>query len=56
MALGWMTKPAVPPLPFDPATAGTYRGFGLLNQFLVQAPRAAQRAPRCIDGRGWSAG
>ena len=43
MALGWMTKPAVRP-PFDPATAGTYRGFGLLNQFLVQAPaRGAAR-------------
>jgi aminoglycoside 3-N-acetyltransferase II len=26
--------------PFDPATAGTYRGFGLLNQFLVQTPGA----------------
>ncbi len=33
-------------LPFDPATAGTYRGFGLLNQFLVQAPaRGAARTP-----------
>ncbi len=29
--------------PFDPATAGTYRGFGLLNQFLVQAPGARRR-------------
>lgn len=28
------------------ATAGTYRGFGLLNQFLVQAPaRGAARTP-----------
>lgn len=43
MALGWMTKPAVLP-PFDPATAGTYRGFGLLNQFLVQAPGARRSA------------
>ncbi len=43
MALGWMTKPAVRP-PFDPATAGTYRGFGLLNQFLVQAPGARRSA------------
>ncbi|HIA3966469.1 TPA: aminoglycoside N-acetyltransferase AAC(3)-IId, partial [Escherichia coli] len=31
-------------LPFDPATAGTYRGFGLLNQFLVQAPGARRSA------------
>ncbi|EPG8837755.1 aminoglycoside 3-N-acetyltransferase [Pseudomonas aeruginosa] len=30
--------------PFDPATAGTYRGFGLLNQFLVQAPGARRSA------------
>ena len=29
---------------FDPATAGTYRGFGLLNQFLVQAPGARRSA------------
>ncbi len=54
MALGWMTKPAVRP-PFDPATAGTYRGFGLLNQFLVQAPARGAARTRCIDGRGWSA-
>ena len=32
--------------PFDPATAGTYRGFGLLNQFLFKPPaRGAKRAP-----------
>ncbi|KAB2785011.1 aminoglycoside 3-N-acetyltransferase [Brucella anthropi] len=30
--------------PFNPATAGTYRGFGLLNQFLVQAPGARRSA------------
>ena len=30
--------------PFDPATAGTYRGFGLLNQFLVQSPGARRSA------------
>ena len=30
--------------PFDPATAGTHRGFGLLNQFLVQAPGARRSA------------
>ncbi len=30
--------------PFDPATAGTYRGFGLLNQFLVQAPARRRSA------------
>jgi len=30
--------------PFDPAMAGTYRGFGLLNQFLVQAPGARRSA------------
>ncbi|WP_429809102.1 aminoglycoside 3-N-acetyltransferase [Ensifer sp. B1-9] len=30
--------------PFDPETAGTYRGFGLLNQFLVQAPGARRSA------------
>lgn len=30
--------------PFDPATAGTYRGFGLLNQFLTQAPGARRSA------------
>ncbi|GHL51427.1 hypothetical protein ECZU29_62770 [Escherichia coli] len=44
MALGWMTKPAVR-LPFDPATAGTYRGFGLLNQALVQAPARGAAHP-----------
>lgn len=30
--------------PFDPATAGTYRGFGLLNQFLVETPGALRSA------------
>lgn len=30
--------------PFDPATAGTHRGFGLLNQFLVLAPGARRSA------------
>lgn len=30
--------------PFDPATARTYRGFGLLNQFLVNSP-GARRSP-----------
>ena len=33
---GWPT--------FDPATSGTYRGFGLLNQFLLQAPGARRSA------------
>lgn len=43
MALGWMTKPAVLAA-VRSATAGTYRGFGLLNQFLVQAPGARRSA------------
>lgn len=30
--------------PFDPASAGTYRGFGLLNQFLVETPGARRSA------------
>jgi aminoglycoside 3-N-acetyltransferase-2 len=30
--------------PFDPASAGTYRGFGLLNQFLAQTPGARRSA------------
>ncbi|KQV40000.1 MULTISPECIES: aminoglycoside 3-N-acetyltransferase [unclassified Rhizobium] len=30
--------------PFDPVTSGTYRGFGLLNQFLLQAPEARRSA------------
>ncbi len=30
--------------PFDPATSGTYRGFGLLNQFLVETPGARRSA------------
>ena len=30
--------------PFDPATAGTYRGFGLLNRFLVETPGARRSA------------
>ena len=30
--------------PFDPATAGSYRGFGLLNQFLVDTPGARRSA------------
>lgn len=30
--------------PFDPATAKTYRGFGLLNQFLVELPGALRSA------------
>ena len=30
--------------PFDPATSGTYRGFGLLNQFLLQTPGARRSA------------
>lgn len=30
--------------PFDPATARTYPGFGLLNQFLVEAPGARRSA------------
>ncbi|RZN33491.1 aminoglycoside 3-N-acetyltransferase [Bradyrhizobium sp. Leo121] len=30
--------------PFDPATSGTYAGFGLLNQFLVQTPGARRSA------------
>ncbi|MCZ4094205.1 aminoglycoside 3-N-acetyltransferase [Sinorhizobium psoraleae] len=30
--------------PFDPATARTYRGFGLLNQFLADTPGALRSA------------
>lgn len=30
--------------PFDPASSGTYRGFGLLNQFLVGVPGARRSA------------
>lgn len=30
--------------PFDRAAAGTYRGFGLLNQFLVETPGARRSA------------
>lgn len=30
--------------PFVPATAGTYRGFGMLNQVLVQAPGSRRSA------------
>ncbi|WP_115737339.1 aminoglycoside 3-N-acetyltransferase [Cupriavidus taiwanensis] len=30
--------------PFDPATAGTYRGFGLLNQYLAASPGATRSA------------
>lgn len=30
--------------PFDPESSGTYRGFGLLNQFLVQVPGARRSA------------
>lgn len=30
--------------PFDPNTAGTYRGFGLLNQFLADTPGARRSA------------
>lgn len=30
--------------PFDPAISGTYRGFGLLNRFLLQTPGARRSA------------
>ncbi|NUT15947.1 MAG: aminoglycoside 3-N-acetyltransferase [Cupriavidus sp.] len=30
--------------PFDPATAGTYRGFGLLNHYLAASPGAMRSA------------
>ncbi len=32
-------------LPFDPATAGTYRGFGLLNQFRFKPPARGAAHP-----------
>ncbi len=56
MALGWMTKPAVPgcrSIPQQPGLPWVRPAESISGS---SPRRAAQRAPRCIDGRGWSAG